>query len=461
MADDVAQLLDPKASNKDTINHKVVPIIVVPGVMGTRLDFQGAAPNWDPDSRLAMSDLAAADDIERLKFLNPGPTPSKQPFRVFGAKATKQIEPKGTLIGLAAKEDPKKTVLQVYTDRGWTQACWEFYGEVLIQLEDKLNTGRRKIDMPVYCVGYDWRESNVRSGARLVGEIDRILARHKLAKKVIIVTHSMGGLVTRAAMAISGFQKIAGVVHCMLPADGAVVAYRRFQTGANTPFDVAQPNSPVAETIATAVLNRIMGAERVSYAAIQSVLAGPLQLLPNNAYNGLFLTLADGSTNNGSTINTIANVYQVYAQNSPPGLVPNVGESSTQMIWQAGDTVNLRQRIAAADAFHSQIQGVFHPNTFLRLGDGLTTDVEFDWRAGLTGQRGNTADLQLKVTQTARQGDPRTGDGTVPAISALCPAVQNPLSRITFPNVAHSECFKNQAFRDQVEADVRTLFGLA
>lgn len=455
MADDVAQLLDPKASNKDTINHKVVPIILVPGVMGTRLDLQGAAPNWDPDSPLTMSDLVAADDTERLRFLNPGLTPSKQPFTVFRDKAIEQIEPKGPLIALSTKEDPKKTVLQVYTDRGWPQACWGFYGDILVQLEDKLNTGRRKIDMPVYCVGYDWRESNARSGARLVREIDRILARHKLAQKVVIVTHSMGGLVTRAAMAISGFQKIAGVVHCMLPADGAVVAYRRFQTGANRPFDVAPPGSPLSETIATALLNRIMGAERVSYAAIQSVLAGPLQLLPNVDYNGLFLTLADGQTNNTT------NVYRVYAQSSPPGLVPNVGESSTQLIWQAGDAVNLRQRIAAAEVFHAQIKGVFHPNTFLRLGDGLSTDVEFNWIAGLTGQRGNTADLQLKVTQTARQGDPRTGDGTVPAISALCPAAQNPLSRITFPGVAHSECFRSQTFRDQVEADVRTLFGLA
>lgn len=461
MADDVAQLLDLKASNKDTINHKVVPIILVPGVMGTRLDFQGAAPNWDPDNALAMTDLAGVDDTKRLKFLNPGLTPSKQPFLTFSGAATKQIEPKGTLIGLAAKEDPKKTVLQVYADRGWPQACWGFYGDILIQLEDKLNTGRRKIDMPVYCVGYDWRESNVRSGLRLVNEIDRILARHKLAQKVIIVTHSMGGLVTRAAMAIGGFGKIAGVVHCMLPADGAVVAYRRFQTGANTPFDVAPPNAPFIETIATALLNRIMGAERVSYAAIQSVLAGPIQLLPNNSYQGLFLTLAGGAQNNAIGVNEIQNVYDVYAQNSPPGLVPNVGESSTQLIWQAGDTINLRQRIAAADVFHTQIRGVFHPNTFVRLGDGLSTDVEFDWIRGLTGQRGNTADLQLKVTQTARQGDPRTGDGTVPAISALCPAVQNPLSRITFPNVAHSECFRSDTFRDQVEADVRTLFGLA
>jgi len=455
MADDVAQLLDLNAGNQDTINHKVVPIILVPGVMGTRLDFLGAGPNWDPDDHLAMLDLAAADDIERLRFLNPRRTPSRT-VAVFGSAATAQIEASGPLIGLAAKEDPSKTVLEVYAARGWTQACWEFYGAILVQLEDKLNTGRRKIELPVYCVGYAWRESNIRSGNRLVSEIDRILARHKLAQKVVVVTHSMGGLVTRAAMASGGFQKIAGVVHCMLPADGAVVAYRRFQTGANTPFDVAQPNSPFVESIATALLNRILGAERVSYAAIQSVLDGPVQLLPNNSYNGLFLTLADGSNNN-----TITNIYQVYAQNSPPGLVPNVGESSTGNIWQAQDSVNLRQRIATADAFHTRISGVFHPNTFLLLGDQLITDVEFDWTLGLVGQRGNTADLQLKVIQTARQGDARTGDGTVPTISALCPGASNALFRVIFANVAHSECFRSQPFRDQVEANVRTLYGLA
>jgi hypothetical protein len=79
----------------------------------------------------------------------------------------------------------------------------------------------------------------------------------------------------------------------------------------------------------------------------------------------------------------------------------------------------------------------------------------------VTGVRGNTADLPLKVTQVARQGDPRTGDGTVPAISAEFPAVSAPLGRFSFPNAAHAECFKNAPFASQVEQSVRTLYGMA
>jgi hypothetical protein len=67
----------------------------------------------------------------------------------------------------------------------------------------------------------------------------------------------------------------------------------------------------------------------------------------------------------------------------------------------------------------------------------------------------------IKTVQIGRQGDPRTGDGTVPAISAQFPSVTNRLGQFSFANVAHAECFKSTAFASKVEECVRTLYGMA
>jgi predicted alpha/beta hydrolase family esterase len=60
--------------------------------------------------------------------------------------------------------------------------------------------------------------------------------RHALSRragKVIIVTHSMGGLVARYASQVSGAKdKILGIVHGVIPDLGSPAAYRRMKVGA-------------------------------------------------------------------------------------------------------------------------------------------------------------------------------------------------------------------------------------
>ena len=41
---------------RDTINTQVVPILFVPGVMGSRLDISGTIADWDPDDKVEMAD---------------------------------------------------------------------------------------------------------------------------------------------------------------------------------------------------------------------------------------------------------------------------------------------------------------------------------------------------------------------------------------------------------------------
>lgn len=89
---------------------------------------------------------------------------------------------------------------------------------------------------PVYAFGYDWRQPNAASADRLKERVDEILDEEQ-ASSVVLVTHSMGGIVARAAMLDGVFRrkKVAGAVHIGQPVYGAPSAYRRFVEGIESP----------------------------------------------------------------------------------------------------------------------------------------------------------------------------------------------------------------------------------
>ena len=81
----------------------------------------------------------------------------------------------------------------------------DFYGEILRTLERSGGYRRARAGQPVdpgrrhyYVFAYDWRQDNVRTAAQLDALIEQIRRDHgDAALKVDIVAHSMGGLVTR------------------------------------------------------------------------------------------------------------------------------------------------------------------------------------------------------------------------------------------------------------------------
>jgi pimeloyl-ACP methyl ester carboxylesterase len=83
-------------------------------------------------------------------------------------------------------------------------------------------------------VGYNWLECCEKASRRLEQRIVWIIeswqALGRQCEQVILVTHSMGGLVARAcAKRVPG--RIAGVIHGVMPALGAPAAYRRMTCG--------------------------------------------------------------------------------------------------------------------------------------------------------------------------------------------------------------------------------------
>jgi pimeloyl-ACP methyl ester carboxylesterase len=128
---------------------------------------------------------------------------------------------------------------------------------------------------PVYAVGYNWLQSCEKSAQRLEQRIVQIIESWRSVKRicdqVILVTHSMGGLVARAcAKRIP--DKIAGVIHGVMPALGAPAAYRRMACGTEAPDFLA---SRVA---------KILGATTYHTTPVLATSAGALELLPNHRY---------------------------------------------------------------------------------------------------------------------------------------------------------------------------------
>lgn len=167
-------------------------------------------------------------------------------------------------------------------------------GEPLTR-EEILHAARYKFD--VWAGGYNWIQSNRDSGQQIKdfienqmlpfynqgrtirvtgtpdgkGKDEATMVRRRpsrvVAEKVIIVTHSMGGLVSRALTEIHGCDKVLGVSHGVQPATGAPAAYKRMRAGFEGKEQI------------------ILGSNAAEVTAVSAQSPGALELLPTADYN--------------------------------------------------------------------------------------------------------------------------------------------------------------------------------
>jgi hypothetical protein len=90
---------------------------------------------------------------------------------------------------------------------------------------------------PVHAMGYNWLKSNSHSATVLRKRILALMTKYRAqgfrCEKIILVTHSMGGLVARALIhpdigALGS--EVLGIVHGVMPAMGAPAAYKRIHS---------------------------------------------------------------------------------------------------------------------------------------------------------------------------------------------------------------------------------------
>jgi len=218
---------------------------------------------------------------------------------------------------------------------------------------------RSKFRMPVYAFGYNWLETNEMAARELRRRIDSVIAENNaggaVCKQVVLITHSMGGLVARACQSLPGMErKVAGIVHGVMPALGAAVAYRRCKVGMR--------DEDVGAGFA-------IGNDGKKVTAVFSQAPGALQLLPNSSYKRQWLSVEEAG---GRALNVqpVNNPYDdIYLRRDRWwGLVREEWlrpEGGVPLSWEQYAT-----NIGAAKLFHQRLINSYHRNTYVYYGGG-------------------------------------------------------------------------------------------
>jgi pimeloyl-ACP methyl ester carboxylesterase len=201
------------------LKRETIPIVFVPGIMGSRLVNDRGDDVWNPDDSAFMAS----------KFLLKGAAARRT--RVIGARFSPTYLRVYRPSGNHGENKPADD------DHGWKGVFLGSYSSMLTKLEEHPwpTAVRTRFDLPVHAFGYNWTASCSDAGKALADFI-RALVNHygsnTECRGVVLVTHSMGGLVARSACKrFGGEALVLGVVHGVQPALGAPAAYWRMKAG--------------------------------------------------------------------------------------------------------------------------------------------------------------------------------------------------------------------------------------
>jgi len=345
---------------------------------------------------------------------------------------------------------PKKVPPSVFfgTNRNWASVAWGFYGSFLTSTQLRLNPEKQPENVPVYAFGYDWRQSNLTSGAQLKQYISKVLALHPSANRVICVTHSMGGLVFRSMRQLDAAwvdSAVKSVVHVAQPSIGAPVAYVRYANGVEPggrAIDVLTGN-PADFFLSMALGSEITGtsaAKGRAKAALKKAIFGPGFLGWGMGKAISELTITPSPTNYQALLGTLPGPNELLP--APSYNLPRAYSGWIRVDGAAvanpsdaygGKPLNPYLEIpaparTAAAAFHSVVTDlVVHPKTYVISGTGHSTMVRTEFRAGSMPVAGPTFDT--------------AGDGTVPEHSGNCATLGAGLTRFAPYPADHSGIF--------------------
>jgi hypothetical protein len=460
------------------VPDRIIPVIFVPGVMGSNLKGVGANRDitWRLDGPKSMLSWLGRDAEKRKEYL----TPEKMTVDNDG------------IIPDTTPQHPAEL-----KRRGWGEIGAMSYAPFLVWLENTLNDfdnaqggirhhligttlGAQKGEeallhdevslsyryrFPVHACGYNWLDDNANSAKLLQQRINDVIQRYRKEKKrcekVIIVTHSMGGLVARHCSEVLGMKdKIFGIVHGVMPAIGAPAVYRRMKAGTEN------PGSGFKGWLEGHIGSKILGENAAEMTAVLSGAPGPLQLLPTPEYGNHWLKIRQDNGTEYSLPKSgdpYSEIYTVRGQwwslcedhlINPLNKEIDPQRKAAQMDkdWENfSDVVNEQVK-----TFHTLIKGKYHNNSHAFFGSDVKYPAygEVVWSGGnvfgenFMGAEGRPAyPLQAKaldqsqvstkrtvasplggkgwrtgVQQSYRIADPATpGDGTVPHKSGIAP----------------------------------------
>lgn len=479
--------------------NRVIPIVFIPGIMGSNLRVTSRRQReenisnnavWRPDKVGEVGSLVWKSNATRQRRLDAEATevdtydPNTNPTG-DASETSDDRNDKVKDIGVELPYEYGSPVLsrhliragvcsgysieQKARQRGWGEVFFKSYRRVLEVSEQVLNGANRMDSLrwiigvnpaewqldrsyalsalteqeakdaldgcyfPVHAMGYNWLKSNANSAVELAARIDRLIEHYKEGRfkceKVILVTHSMGGLVGRALAhpKIGNMaEKILGVVHGVMPAMGAPATYKRMRCGFEEHLKGVDPGP------------KVIGDEGSEVTAVLGNSPGGLQLLPSKAYGSGWLHLEHGDTLlralpiNGDPYEEI---YKV--RNSWYGLIREEWLNPSR-----GPSASFERTCAFIDQareFHETLGDYYHPNTYAHYGadsargswEGVTWRISRDFSGSRWKELqiiGDDEQGKLRVRpRDARSGSHHAvvlgpalgaGDQTVPARSA-------------------------------------------
>ena len=373
--------------------NAVIPIVFLPGIMGTNLKSDTGSKVWRPPNADGVFPvLGAVGQMFAYTFRGPA---TRQ--RMLNPE-TAQVDNRGSIdTGGSLSND-------IARERGWGSVMRSSYHPVMGLMQNRLNNimeagglldwwseegqhepsdyGEEKGSPPlsvddlkhaahyryeVWGGGYNWLQSNEDSGQDLIDYIEDVVLDHyraqgEAAEKVILVTHSMGGLVGRAIARLQKYDKLLGVVHGVMPATGAPATYHHCRCG----YD--------------GVSQLILGRNAKEVTAIVANSPGALELLPSADYgDGRSWLKLGGPQGSPSHQLPVSDPYaEIYHSREWYGLVP---EESVSMLDPAGmygkkkikgyplDPFDkFTDSIERASTFHEDIYNLYPDPSFIHYG---------------------------------------------------------------------------------------------
>lgn len=432
-----------------------IPVIFLPGVMGSNLMSKKEASNkpiWRGDSPAAvLSEWLSKTPSQRKKLLDP----KKTKVDDRGKISEEIFSPKTDNGGLFPPRN----------ERGWGEVLYFSYGKflsvfqgalvsgwqnskdkeksILTELVGKhLNTEESNESLltseelkhfnsflfPLHVFGYNWLEDNKSSAEKLVTYIEQVLRLyrsrhgHGLAvEKVILVTHSMGGLIARYASQVLGAEsQILGIVHGVIPDLGSPSAYRRMKVGA------AQEGPAGA----------VMGRTADKLMPVLARAPAPLQLLPSADYldGGPWLTI-EGEGEDGRDLklprqrNPFDEIYlnkelwwRLYEADIIDSEQVNIDNNWLEYFSLMKATVS---------PFITALNNQYHHNSYIFYGNKVISDGSLTWKKTTLTYPRDTHEWDKKKPNNYRElplpfnrsrllkltSSATPGDGTVPVES--------------------------------------------
>ncbi len=440
----------------------VIPIIFIPGIMGTNLRNLDGASVWSPPNTDGLGPILGAvgqmisysvtDAAQRQTDLNP---------------LTTQVD-----YGGSVDADTRVDALRVRA-RGWGALSRSSYQPMMRRLEKELNKimemgktmppwddvalrepadygeqkGQKALTndelkhaanyrFDVWGGGYNWTKSNRESSQELIDYIEKtVLASYakinEKADKVILVTHSMGGLVARSICNIHNYSKVLGVVHGVMPATGAAATYHHARCG--------------YEGAASIILGRNAG----EVVAVMCNSPGALELIPSAEYNdGKPWLKLGGITDENPQLPKADPYEEIYKSRAWYGLVPKDSEKyldpaklntrkndaiSNDIVKTVLDTYD--EKIDFVKKFHLDILQKYPNPAYVTYGadSGQHTWTIVHWKGDelfdYTALDAVKDNLNGKISVGTNDGPiplefgkaRQPGDGTVPDVSGAAP----------------------------------------